>query len=245
MADDGEATLVTPRFDEEEITVAQPVVPLGVVGRVASLRPSSLRPRVLALVLVSALAGVVLGGAGIYFYQSRSSAIAAAPEPSNVPAEVAQPQPAPMTEAANDSPPQQQSDAPATDDDVKDAATATVAPAREAGSKKESARESARESAPAKRKASDDEGASVGVARRGKKGEDDAVTQSEGRPRRAVYDTQGPIPEDSPQAERRARRVEAGLRRAERVRERQRRRRDNAARSQGGSIEGIFEGQPR
>lgn len=242
LADESEATLVTPRFDVEETIVAQPVVPLNAAGRVASLRPPSLRPRVLALVLVSALAGVVLGGAGLYFYQSRSSAVAAAPEPSSVPAEVVQPPPAPVTEAAKDSRQQQHSVATTAHEGVKRDATVTDAPAREAVSKKDDAREAA----PTKRKPSDDEGASAGAPRRGKKGDGgDSAAQSEGRPRRAVYDTQGPIAEDSSHTAHRARRVEAGLRRAERVRERQRRRRENAARSSGGSIEGIFEGQPR
>lgn len=237
LADEGEETLVTPRFDEEETTVAQRVVPLGAIGRVAAKRP-----RLLALALVSALAGVVIGGAGLYFYQSRSSAspVVSATEPVSAPAETAQPSPEPAAEVSNEL----RQPTPATSEGVKNGAPDSDATAREADSKKETEREAA----PAKRKASGDEDARAVAPKRGKKGAgdaDDSAAQSEQRPRRAVYDTQGPIPEDASPAARRAGRVEAGLRRAERVRERQRRRREKAARSSGGSIESIFEGRPR
>lgn len=228
LADEGEETLVTPRFDEEESIVAQPVVPLDAAGRVGSLRLPSLRPRVLALVLASALAGVVLGGAGLYFYQSRSTAAFAAPELQSAPSdEVAQPSPALATEAAND--PQPPPVATTVNEAVKRDSTVTDTPARETVSKKVEEREAA----PAKGKASDDEG-----------DDDRSAAQPEERPRRVVYDTQGPITEGSSKAERRARRVEAELQRAERVRERQRRRRENSGRSPGGTIEDIFEGRP-
>jgi hypothetical protein len=230
VADEDEETLVTPRFDKEETIVAQRVVPLGAAGRVAAKRP-----RMLALVLVSALAGVAVGGAGLYFYQSRSTAspVADAHEPVSAPVETAQPSPAPTAEVSNEL----QRPTPATSESVKDDVTA-----RETDSKKESEREAA----PSKRKDSGDEDERAGTTRQGEKGDaeaDDSADQPERRPRRAVYDTQGPIPEDSSPAARRARRVEEGLRRAERVRERQRRRRENAARSPG-SIESIFEGRP-
>ena len=235
VADEGEETLVTPRFDKEETVVAQRVVPLGAVGRAAAKRP-----RMLALVLLSALAGIVIGGAGLYFYQSRSTAspVISMTEPVSAPSEVAQPQPAPTLEVSNESQPH--SVAPATSESVKEGADAT---AREVSSEKASEREAA----PAKRKDSDNARESARTTRQGKKDEDDAedsTDMSERRPRRAAYDTQGPIPEDSSPAARRALRVEEGLRRAERIRERQRRRRENAARSSG-SIESIFEGQPK
>jgi hypothetical protein len=93
---DDEETLVTPRFDDEETLVAQQVIPLDEAGgttphtvapahhpdagtRVA-LRPAWRRaPRrgwVLALALASAIVGGVLGGAGLYLYQSRTKAAA-------------------------------------------------------------------------------------------------------------------------------------------------------------------------
>ena len=77
---DDEATLVSPRFDDEETIVARRVVPLGVAeggARVATpaqvpARPSR-RAWVLALAFASALAGGVLGGVGLHLYQSRAT----------------------------------------------------------------------------------------------------------------------------------------------------------------------------
>ncbi len=122
---DEEETLVSPRFDDEETVVARRVVPLGEVGRaepvetppaaVASAYPPE--PRVarrswpLALAVASALVGAVLGGTGLYLYQSRASSHAAnAPAaqqpvaPSNAPAASSQPTPAPTLEVVNEQP---------------------------------------------------------------------------------------------------------------------------------------------
>ncbi|HEX3560930.1 MAG TPA: hypothetical protein VHU19_17135 [Pyrinomonadaceae bacterium] len=129
---DEEETLVAPRFDEEETLVARRVVPLRVVeARAHGAMPEAppvhtpppRRPRVLALALASALVGGIAGGAGLYLYQSRSSAnpspAANAPEHANAPAELAQPaqpspQPAPTAETAgNSAAPAEQSDAAA------------------------------------------------------------------------------------------------------------------------------------
>lgn len=81
---DADETLVTPRFDEVEAGTAQPVVPLAVVAAedpqaaASIVTPFDVAPRAyrrrqwpLALVLISALAGSVLGGAGLYLYQQR------------------------------------------------------------------------------------------------------------------------------------------------------------------------------
>jgi hypothetical protein len=233
LTDEGEETLVTPRFDEEETIVARRVVPLADDGRIASLRAAWTRPSLLALALVSTLVGVVMGGAGLYFYQSRRAAppVVSATQNVSAPPEPAPTQPAPTLEVPMDA--QEQPVAPATSDGAKDEAAA-----READAKKEADRDAV----PAKRKDSGDQSESAGTKRQGKKGDADADQTAE-RPRRVVYDTQGPIPEDSSPAAQRARRVEEGLRRAERIRERQRRRRERAARSSG-SIESIFEGQP-
>jgi hypothetical protein len=121
---DEEETLVAPRFDDEETVVARRVVPLGEVGQaepvatptatVASAypteRPSARRSWPLALVIVSALAGAVLGGTGLYFYQSRASSHAnnqpatQPVAPTNAPAAASQPTPAPTLEVASGQP---------------------------------------------------------------------------------------------------------------------------------------------
>ncbi|MCA1632778.1 MAG: hypothetical protein LC802_03430 [Acidobacteria bacterium] len=85
-----EETLVTPRFDEVETVQAQPVVPFGEVpaGAPSRPRPGSRRRSSwpLALILTSALAGCVVGGAGLYLYQRRATEEAPrAAEPTQMP----------------------------------------------------------------------------------------------------------------------------------------------------------------
>lgn len=84
---DPDATLVTiaaaaPIFTEQSVETARPVVPLnngaanvaaGVSSRVGIRRPSWL----LGLIAVSVLAGTVVGGLGLRFYQRRQRAAAA------------------------------------------------------------------------------------------------------------------------------------------------------------------------
>jgi hypothetical protein len=96
--DEGEETMVAPRFDDEETVLARPVVPFEDVGDAPAVAPTSAtsatsaasttvapppysgkratprRSLVAALVVVSALVGSVLGVAGLYFYQNRKSA---------------------------------------------------------------------------------------------------------------------------------------------------------------------------
>lgn len=98
-------TLVTPRFDEEETVLAQPVVPLDAEAEAAahvSHAPYAASPRArhqqwpLALILISALAGSVVGGTALYFFQKHRLAKAA---PAAVEAEpAAAPQPSPAAE---------------------------------------------------------------------------------------------------------------------------------------------------
>lgn len=99
--DEGEETMVAPRFDDEETVLARPVVPFEEVGDAppvahaaetsrasttvapppySQVRGKPRRSLVAALVLVSALVGSVLGVAGLYFYQNRKSADAPAAE---------------------------------------------------------------------------------------------------------------------------------------------------------------------
>ena len=103
--DEGEETMVSPRFDDEETVLARPVVPLEEVGEAPAvvaepvpaaaeaaipptaetpplysrLRAAPRRSLVAGLVLVSVLAGSVLGVGGLYFYQKHRSADASAP----------------------------------------------------------------------------------------------------------------------------------------------------------------------
>lgn len=84
--DDADATLVAPRFDEAAAETARPVVPLAesnsfdgqMVGPAPAYRqqPPVRRSWMVALVLVSALVGSVLGGVGLRLYQKRQRASA-------------------------------------------------------------------------------------------------------------------------------------------------------------------------
>lgn len=85
-ADDAEATLVAPRFDETAEETAQPVVPLD--EKAVSKTPAFYSPQrfasparpswLLALIVASLLVGTVLGGLGLRLYQSRRNAAAPA-----------------------------------------------------------------------------------------------------------------------------------------------------------------------
>jgi hypothetical protein len=100
-ADEGEETMVAPRFDDEETVLARPVVPLEDVGADAvpardaavnaplysRLRNRPRRSLVAALVVVSALAGGVLGGAGLYLYQKNRQAAPAVQQQAEAPAQ--------------------------------------------------------------------------------------------------------------------------------------------------------------
>jgi hypothetical protein len=81
--DEGEETMVSPRFDDEETVLARPVVPFEEVSDAppatsasaplpplySRLRAAPRRSLVAALVLISVLVGSALGVAGLYFYQ--------------------------------------------------------------------------------------------------------------------------------------------------------------------------------
>jgi hypothetical protein len=263
--DDPDETLVTPRFDADEAVLARPVVPLDVAEEAApgaalaapyAPQPgASRRSWALALVLVSALAGGLLGGAGLYLYQKRQPSQATpAPARAAATAEAAQPAPAPTTEALNEpqaptTPPHDSASAasaskdvnPAVSEEVKTPASHAANGGAETGAKREPEKKPAAEQ---RRASVEDEAAAA--PRHSKKDADDkgdAPMQSERRPRRVIEDTQGPIPDDSSPAAIRAARVEAALRRAARVRAGQRNRRGDSARSVD-SIHGIFEGRP-
>jgi hypothetical protein len=236
-----EATLVSPRFDDEETLVARPVVPLdteGAVPPVETRAASPLAPRpyaarrswVLALVLVSVLIGGVLGGAGLYIYQRQAQddgTAAMNPQPTPAP-ETQQPAPAPTAEAAA----APQPEAPAADTEA-DAGEDAEPPVVEADNDASDAREP--ESAPAAERR-DDAGSNAGPRKRGKKGEHDAEVE---RPERVRPRTDGPVArEDSDPRE--ARRVDTIFYRPRRAERRAARR----ARRDADRLRRIFEGSP-
>ncbi len=248
-----EATLVAPRFDDEETLVAQPVVPLAVeaAGTPAPTPASTdaaqmayarrpFAPRrswVVATVLVSVLVGGVLGGAGLYLYQRQShdAAATAAPPQTETPAEAQQQQqqaaPAPTVEASN----APQPDAPATGTEAvaepvsaEASDDATVAPA---------AREP--ETAPAaERRDTPDAGGNASTRKRGKKGEHDEEVERPGRAARRP-DADVPVARADDPSPREARRVDSIFYRPRRAARRERRERRNVDR-----LRRIFEGTP-
>jgi hypothetical protein len=191
---DEDETLVTPRFDDEETVVARRVVPLESVAHdrpaapppskalarpIMRLRFAPRRTWALALVAASTLVGGVLGGAGLYFYQSRASAHAtpAAAQPqSNVttsaPATLPQPTPAPTAEVVND-----QAIAPS---DSKDSEVRTDGADGAKAEERAVPKDSANAPEAEQRKASD-EGEQGGSPKRGKKGAHDEEVRREGR----------------------------------------------------------------
>jgi hypothetical protein len=247
--DEGEETMVAPRFDDEETVLARPVVPFEEVGdapAAATPTPSTTaapplhsRPRVAprrslvaALVLVSALVGSVLGVAGLYFYQNRKSADAPATEQQQAEAPAAQPA---TTETASESKSNEtsvpaQSSAPAPDAEA-DHAAAKDKDSDEAGASPVAER----------RDASEDRETAV-TPKRGKKGARDEEIQR-GSQRAPRYDEDSrPVvrdnDDDSADDRREARRVGVITYRPRRVRPR-RDRYDTPDR-----LRRIFEGQP-
>jgi len=255
--EDRDETLVTPRFDRGEAETAQPVVPLAVVSGEAETydpraarrapRVMPLRPWALALILVSALAGGVLGGAGLYVFQkSRQDGAAAAPvEQTTAAVEQAvapavettpEPSPTPAEEAAAlpVEPAEQVAELPVAAEETEDRTDAVTK--REESKRDEGA-------APVPRERSSPAEAPV---KRGKKGDPDEEDNRgrESRPRRVADE----YPRDSPSDDddndysdrREARRVGSIVYGGEGRRERRRQRRQSGV----DRVRGIFEGQP-
>ncbi|PYS83965.1 MAG: hypothetical protein DMF67_06755 [Acidobacteria bacterium] len=252
MVADEEETLVSPRFDEEETLVARRVVPLDAVGQGAHATPLEAppahtpprRPRVLALAFVSALVGGVLGGAGLHFYQSRSSSnpspAANAPERANAPAEITQPaqaapQPAPTAEASGDS------TAPAGQQDAAAGESASQAADESKVEDNAGAKETGQSPAADVRDSSVED-VRGGARKHGKKGEHDEEVQRLGR--RADPDRQPSSSEtDAASGDRKPHRVDSIFERPRRASERDHARRERSHSVD--SIRGIFEGQPQ
>ena len=258
--DEGEETIVSPRFDDEETVLARPVVPLEEVGDAPAERPSSpssaaspsseaptplysrlrgapRRSLVAVLVLVSALAGSVLGVGGLYLYQRRQAADAndARQQQAELPA--AQP----TAEAATESR-QQEASAPA--QEVPTPAPAEAEPEEQAGEVSDSSKEAEREEAKnekddsaAERRNASDDADSARATKRGKKGARDEEPQR-GANRAPRYDEDDrPVVRDDDDT-REARRVGVITYRPRRVRPR-RGNYDTPDR-----LRRIFEGQP-
>lgn len=251
LTDNGftEATDADALFDDEATVLAQPVVPLAanpagapeeltvVAGAPASgVFSAARRPTLLALVLVSALAGAVIGGTALYIFLRGRTAPApnAAPAPQqsagaatttttapveNVPVEnapVENPQPAARNSEQPAAPNPEQ---PAPQDSQ---------PAPPASEPRAVAVHDQRpEAEPRREHEGDDDRADAQWRdrRRGRGGDDDyenddrdaALEQAAERRRRrdGALDTQAPIPDDASPASRRAARVEEALRRIE------------------------------
>lgn len=264
---DKDETLVTPRFDSGEAETAQPVVPLAVVsgeaetygapaydGAGAPFVPPRAARRAswpLALVLVSALAGSVLGGAGLYLFQKsrqQRAAPAAQAEQTTGANDAAGQTPAtpPVSEAAAPAPSPTLEEAGALAAELPDEVAevpvvAEVPDAREDRKDKEDADH--RRDEPKREKDEDDarparSPAAAAVAeKRGKKGERDDDEARAARPRR--------VEDDSPDREvyydrGGARRIGSIVYEREARRERRRQRRQPAV----DRVRGIFEGQP-
>lgn len=241
-----------PYFNDEAAVQAQPVVPLttdgdgqpsqGYVHQQAGgahAARGSLKGLPLTLLLLSALAGVVIGGVGLFLYQKqRRAEPVITSEQMAAPQTESQPEPAATQEAtevaaevAEIEEPAPDSEEPTEAENVP-ASVVTPAPAAEA----------AKPDDKPKKNDDDDDDAPVGNLKRGKRGE--AVAVEPRRPERR--DEAQPAPRAaSPEPRRvetiiypRQRRVE---RREARREERRAERRERRAID---SVRGIFEGRP-
>ena len=268
-APDADATLVRPLFTEEAAETARPVEPLTESAAAVAARheesaapvryvsrPRTLRHWPVALVLVSALAGALVGGLALRFYQARRDAEprpaaaeqATAPEAERT--EVAQPappvtnepapaeqQPQPPAEAPADAPQTQEQPAPRAD-----AAPAETRPAtRDDGDagRPDSARREATENA--RPVAASDEREDDGRRKRGKRGENEDEAREVVRSRRAAQVPPTPSPEGARVGQREPRLVD--VLQGEPERRQRRRSRERVARPRD-SVRAIFEGQP-
>lgn len=251
--DEGEETMVAPRFDDEETVLARPVVPFEEVGDAPPVNATSTaapthysRPRVAprrslvaVLVLVSALVGSVLGVAGLYFYQQRKSADAPTTEQQKAEAPT-------TTETASESPSRETS-APAAAETPAPVPVAVEPDAEEEHAAADTAKDRDSDEADAspvaeRREASEDREQAT-TQKRGKKGSRDEEVQRGSR-RAPRYDEDSrPVvrdndDDDSADDRREARRVGVITYRPRRARPR-RDRYDSPDR-----LRRIFEGQP-
>lgn len=265
--EDSDATLVTPRFDDVEAETARPVVPFAEVqpdedgvadapvyaahtdAPVYAVQVPKQRSWMLAVVIVSALVGTVLGGAGLRLYQQRQRAAAAtvAAEPAT-PAQVETAQPSPAEQLVEE---RQTAVLPATATIIEDPGDAEEAPAstsrrdeRDDDEKRDDSakpRKSPEKEREAERKQKDDTDARDAERNRGKTPEARRVDVLTGPPR-AVGTQVG----QSGEAESEPRQIDRE--RDEIINERRQRRREQrerrARQRDVDRVRGIFEGQP-
>lgn len=254
LDEEGDETIVAPRFDDEETVLARPVVPLGEVGDAPAelpaarplktaptplytrLRGTPRRSFVAALVLVSALAGSVLGVGGLYLYQKQRNAAAEPSEQqmSETPAPVAQPtsEAGPQNQTSSAQGPEPQASAPA------------AARETNAQDKKENASDSAKdkdsekdeESPIVERRDASEDRDSAATRKRGKKGSREEESQREER--RARRDDEQSARDDDATARPEARRVGVITYRSRRVGPRR------GPYADTDRLRRIFEGQP-
>jgi hypothetical protein len=248
---DGEETIVAPRFDDEETVLARPVVPFEEVGPDAApaashagmrrpplrerLRGAPRRSLVVTLVLISALAGSVLGGAGLYLYQQHRNTdeAPAATQPQQAgqsrQADAPQPdsQPSPQAPAVQQpaSQPRPQAPEPAAAEETRQ--HETVAAARPVEEER---------AAPAARRDDSEEDSPAVAPKRGKKGDRDGEPQRASRRRDHDEDEQLSRGDDGEAPS--ARRVGTITYRPRRARQR----RDSYGDAD--RLRRIFEGQP-
>ncbi len=238
-----EETLVTPRFDAEETVQAQPVVPFAEVPPGAVDVPyNGARRRAswpLALVLVSALAGVIVGGAGLYFYQHRSTENATADTQTAPPETSEEAPPVASAGEVSASLPAQEAEP-----DAEVVSSEVVEPPVDDEKKTDDAKKEEAEKAPAPepRKVAERD-AEASTPKRGKKDERDAEpARRTPRAERVGSREVARDDDDEPQARLSDEIIFRRERRAERRAER-RERRANRTRSVD-RVRGIFEGQP-
>lgn len=255
--DEGDETMVTPRFDNEETVLARPVVPFEEVGDAPApaataapppplhtrLRSAPRRSPVAALVLASALGGSVLGVGGLYFYQKHRNADATpAPEQQQQQADVTVPAAQPTAEAVSQS---RETSAPATEpsapapvaSEPEVRADDEAGSAKDKGSDKDKNSEKADDSPVVARRNVSESRDPVAAPKHGKKGERDEESQREERRARRDDDDDRPVrADDSGDDRREARRVGVITYRPRRAR------RDNYGTPD--RLRRIFEGQP-
>lgn len=257
IANGEERTLIAPRFDDEDTVLARPVVPLEEAGMaeassaVSATSSDTRRPSVprrswlLALVLISVLAGGLLGGTALHLYQNRSrgddSPANSARQP-ETPLPASQPSPAPTTEAVSAPP----SSVPAPREEPASNASVNTT---EAGASNSDSKETGTgtagdtENVPtAVPRDEPDEGMRVGTPKRGKKGEHDAEIERPRRPANNEGEGRQLSRADSSPDRREARRIDTIFYRPRRAARREGPRRETTGDAD--RLRRIFEGQP-